>query len=235
MSSRSLIDSPTTSFWRTQHQGYLNSPRSGAPPEACCQANNNTIQPVCLLEIWWRQLYYVQLLSEPDWEFQGLTFSERFRSIHDGELLAIKSSDLAFYRFVNYCYYWLSDTTVIPNAEDSRKLWEQVETIQATFASKTIRAEHLVLFFDFLFMFVEKADYLGVFEAYSILIFPRQQNGQPEQYIRSLCDRARSIGSTCWLEVVEPFLRTYAATTVIRNAVNDLQNIRPLPRKDKIS
>lgn len=67
--------------------------------------------------------------------FRDLTFFGRRKSPHYKEFLVIKPSDPALDFLMNYPYYQLYDRTMIRNAEDLRKLREQVKEFQAAFLS----------------------------------------------------------------------------------------------------
>lgn len=167
--------------------------------------------------------------------FQDLTFFGRRKGPRHGQLSVIKPSDPAFDRLMNYRYYRLYDTTMIRNADDSKKLREQIKTFQAAFEGTKFSAEDPIMVFDFLTRFVEEADTLGVSEAHAFLILPKLLIGRAERHLRSIRNGARSGGVKCWPEVVNHFLRTYATPAAIRNAVNDLRNIRQKPREDEIA
>ena len=153
---------------------------------------------------------------------------------HEGQV-AIKPADPIFDRLMNYRYYRLMDTNQIRYAEESKKLRDQVKTFQATFASTEFSAQDPIMVFDFLTRFVEEADTLGVSEAHAFLILPKVLKGRAESHLRSIRNGARSGGVTCWPEAVNHLLRTFATPAAIRNAVNDLRNIRQQPREDELT
>lgn len=79
--------------------------------------------------------------------------------------------------------------------------------------------------FDFLTRLVEEVNALGVSEAHAFLMFPKLLTGRAERHLRSIRYCKRSGGVTCWSEVVNLILRTYATAMGTHNAINDLRNI----------
>lgn len=107
-----------------------------------------------------------------------------------------------------------------------------MKTFQTTFRNTRFSKEDPISVFDFLPMFVKKANSLGVFEAHVFLQVQKLLSDRVERHRRSICNGARSGGVVCLPEAVGNFLRTHAPPTNICNAVADLRKILYQHQKD---
>lgn len=89
--------------------------------------------------------------------------------------------------------------------------------------------------FEFLTRFEEEVDIHGVSKAHAFLSLSKVLSGRAERHLQYIHKGARSDGVTCWLEVVNQSLWSYASPAAIRNAVNNLQNMFQQPREDEIT
>ena len=160
-------------------------------------------------------------------------FARKKGPLHEG-ITIIKPSDPVFDRLMNYRYYRLADTRQVRSAEDTKRLRDQAKTFQSTFDTTKFSGEDPIMVFDFLMKFVEEADTLNVSEAHAFIILPKVLKGRAERWLRSVRNGSRSGGVTCWPEAVNSLLRTYATSSAIRNAVNNLRNIRQQPREEEM-
>lgn len=110
-----------------------------------------------------------------------------------------------------------------------------MKTFHSTFGITKLSGEDPVLIFYLLIRSVEKTDTIGVSEAYAFLVLPKFLKGRDEQHFRSIRNGALSGGAKYWPEVANYLLRLYATPQTIRNAVNDLRNIRKQHQEDDLT
>ena len=87
--------------------------------------------------------------------------------------------------------------------------------------------------FEFLSRFVNEADTLKMTEAQAFITLPHFLDGTAEtQCHTNLSSGSRYGGVTCWPGAVQYLLRTYATPTTMREALENLRNIRQKPDED---
>lgn len=93
----------------------------------------------------------------------------------------VKPSDPKLDRLMSYWYYEVINTSHVRLSPKSKNSREQVKMFQEKFENTTLNREGLILVFDFLTTFAEKADTFVVFVAHAFLILPRLLKSRTEK------------------------------------------------------
>ena len=81
---------------------------------------------------------------------------------------------------------------------------------------------------------VEECDTLGMSEAQAFMALPHFLIDNARTQYRAMQSGSRTSGVTCWQEGEQYLLRTYATTTAIRNATNELRSVRQTADEDEL-
>lgn len=134
---------------------------------------------------------------------------------------------------MNYRYYLLkrlshkrdSSLTLDPN--------KRLRSLKMTLDEWKFAGTDQIVVLDFLTRFTEEADLNSLTEGQAFISLPRFLSGEAEIQYRASRNGARSGVVSCWPEAVQHLLTSYATPSAIREAVNDLQNIRQRSGEDE--
>ncbi len=171
--------------------------------------------------------------SDEEDQQQHITFSERKKGPRHEGLVTIKPSNSIFDRLMNYRYYRLKDARSKRSLTAIQFIKKLIKSMDITFKAK-FDGTKPILVLDFLSRFVEEADMLNMNEGQAYLILPHYLSGSADTQFRAMRSGARSGGISCWPELVQYFLSTYATPSAMREAVNNIRTLKQRMGEDEV-
>ena len=163
-----------------------------------------------------------------------IPFFKREKGPRYKHLVTIKPSDPLFDRLMSYRYYRLMQRSHRRDADMMLDTQKRMNALSVSLSDVKFDGKDPALVFDFLTRFTESADLNRMSEAQAFIALPKYLSGIAEQQFRATRYGARSGGVSSWPEAVQYFLSTYATPSVIREAVNEVRNIRQHPNEDEL-
>ena len=134
---------------------------------------------------------------------------------------------------MNYRYYRLKDARTKRSLIAIQYIKKLIKSLDITLKSKFDGSEP-ILVLDFLSRFVEEADMLSMNEGQAYLVLPHYLSGSADTQFRAMRSGARSGGISCWPELVQYFLSTYATPSAMREAVNNIRTLKQRAGEDEV-
>ena len=120
------------------------------------------------------------------------------------------------------------------SSSETFEVKRHLKSLEISLKEHTFSGKDPVTVLNFLTRFVEEADTLEMTEAQALVALPKFMSGSAELQFRASRNGARSGGITAFPEAVQYLLRTYATPSVLREAVNAVQDIRQQPNEDEV-
>ena len=153
-------------------------------------------------------------------------FFEREKGPKYPGLASLHTSDPLFDRHMSYRFYRLNDTTQTRTSSETGKVRRFIKDLEITLSEQKFTGADPILVFDFLVRFIEEMDTLGINEGQAFIILPYFLKGSAQRQYRASRNGSRSGGVSSWPEAIQYFIRTYATPTTLREAVDNLRNLR---------
>lgn len=164
--------------------------------------------------------------SDEDEEPPTIPFFQREKGPKYPGLSSLHPSDPLFDRLMSYRYYRLMRTSRTRSSATTGVIRKQIKNLELILKDHKFSGEDPIMVFDFLTRFVEEADTIGMSEGQAFVALPHFLTGTASQQFRASKNSSRSGGVSSWPEAVQYFIRTYATPATLREAVEQLRNLK---------
>lgn len=169
----------------------------------------------------------------------GFSFFERQKGPRHPGLSSLKPANPLFDRHMSYRFYRLQ--RIRPKVSNSTRETGQtrgfIKRLEICFKDAYFNGEDPIQILEFLTRFVEEADLLNMSEVQAYQVLPYFLRNPALRLYKSARGRGRSgvTGVTCWPEAIQWLLRHFVTPSVLRNAVQDFQQIRQKPEENEVT
>ena len=169
----------------------------------------------------------------------GFSFFERQKGPRHPGLSSLKPANPLFDRHMSYRFYRLQ--RLRPKASNSHRETGQtrgfIKRLEICFKDSYFDGEDPIQILEFLTRFVEEADLLDMSEVQAYQVLPYFLRNPALRLYKSARGRGRNgvTGVTCWPEAIQWLLRHFVTPSVLRNAVQDFQQIRQKPEENEVT